>query len=131
MEWFTLISPILKLVDKIIPDANKAMELKAEIQKMMIENQAEGQKTLREIAVAEISGNWFQSSWRPLLSYTSIFLLFWEFFLKGIVEAVFEVSISSGGVENIVAVSGLWLGIYGVSRTLEKTGSSIRLGKDG
>jgi len=126
----TILGPILSIIDKAVPDRTEANRLKAEIEKAVIENQAELQKTMRDIAVAEISGNWFQSSWRPLLSYTFIFLVFWVYFLKGVIEASFGVVLISGDSQDIIALGTVWSAVYGLGRTFEKTGSSVSIGKD-
>lgn len=125
-----ILAPIFKIIDKAVPDSTKAMELKAEIERAVLENKAELQKTMREIAIAEISGNWFQSSWRPLLSYLFIFLVFWVFFLKGVLELSFGVEITSGTAEEIMTFGTVWAAVYGLGRTFEKTGSSISFRKD-
>ena len=124
----TILGPILKVIDKAIPDRTEANRLKAEIEKAVIENKAALIQTMREIAVAEIKGNWFQSSWRPLLSYTFIFLVFWVYFLKGIVEVMIGVDLESGTVSDITALGSVWAAVYGLGRTFEKTGSSVKIG---
>lgn len=131
MEFLsTILGPIFKIIDKAIPDQTKAMELKAEIERMTLENKAEVQKTMREIAVSEIQGNRFQSSWRPLLSYMVIFLAFWIFFLKGVLEAVFSVSISSGTSGDLITIMTVWSAVYGLGRSFEKSGSTIKVGQE-
>lgn len=125
----TILGPILKIIDKAVPDATEANRLKAEIEKTVLENKAELLKTMREIAVAEIQGNWFQSSWRPLLSYAFIFLIVWVYFLKGVLEATFGVIITSGSSEDIMALGTVWSAVYGLGRSFEKTGSSVNVGR--
>lgn len=124
----TILGPILTIIDKAVPDVAEATRLKAEIEKAVIANEAELMKTMREIAVAEVQGNWFQSSWRPLLSYTFIFLVFWVYFLKGVLEATFGVLIVSGSPDEIMSLGTVWAAVYGLGRTFEKTNSSIKLG---
>jgi hypothetical protein len=125
-----ILAPVFSIIDKAIPDKTRALELKADIEKAVIENRAELQKTMREIAVAEVSGNWFQSSWRPLLSYLFIFLVFWVFFLKGVLELSFGVTIESGTGEEIMTFGTVWAAVYGLGRTFEKTGSSVSFKRD-
>ena len=123
-----ILSPIFKIIDKAVPDKTEANRLKAEIEMTVLDNKAELMKTMREIAVAEIQGNWFQSSWRPLLSYTLIVLITWVLMLKGIVEASFGVVITSGTADDIVMLGTIWSAVYGLGRTFEKTGSTLKMG---
>lgn len=125
-----ILAPIFKIIDKAIPDKTKAMELKAEIEKMTLENKAQMNATLKEIAVAEIQGNWFQSSWRPLLSYSVIFLFVWVGFLKGVVTAVTGVEISSVDMSDLLTFGTVWASVYGLGRTFEKSGSSVSFKRD-
>lgn len=125
-----ILGPILNIIDKAVPDKTEANRLKAEIEKAVIENGAELLKTMREIAVAEIQGNWFQSSWRPLLSYSFIFLIMWVYFFKGVMEAVFGIHIESGSVQDITQLGTVWSAVYGLGRSFEKTGSTIKVGKE-
>lgn len=125
-----ILGPVFRIIDKVVPDTAEATRLKAEIEKATIANQAELMKTMREIAVAEIQGNWFQSSWRPLLSYTFIFLIAWVYFAKGVIEAVFGVTIESGTVSEITQLGTVWSAVYGLGRSFEKTGSTIKIGKE-
>lgn len=123
-----ILSPVLSIIDKAIPDRTEANRLKAEIEKTVLENQAELGRTMREIAVAEVSGNWFQSSWRPLLSYTFIFLVLWVYFLKGVMESFLGIQIESGTSADIMTFGTVWSAVYGLGRTMEKTGSSLGAG---
>lgn len=122
-----ILGPVFKIIDKVVPDTAEATRLKAEIEKATIANQAELMKTMREIAVAEVSGNWFQSSWRPLLSYTFIFLVLWVYFIKGVLEATFGITIESGSAQEIMALGTVWSAVYGLGRSFEKTGSQIKI----
>lgn len=126
----TILGPILDIIDKAVPDKTEANRLKAEIEKTVLENKAELLKTMKEIAVAEINGNWFQSSWRPLLSYTFIFLVLWVYFVKGVLEATFGVVIQSGSPQEIMALGTVWSAVYGLGRSFEKTSSSIQIGSN-
>lgn len=123
-----ILGPVFKIIDKVVPDTAEATRLKAEIEKATIANQAELMKTMREIAVAEVSGNWFQSSWRPLLSYTFIFLVLWVYSIKGVLEATFGITIESGSAQEIMALGTVWSAVYGLGRSFEKTGSQIKIG---
>ena len=64
-----LIGPVTGLLDKFIPDQDTKIKLAHEIATM-------GEKHAQEIALQQIEvlkadakGNWFQSSWRPLIGW--------------------------------------------------------------
>ena len=64
-----LIGPVTGLLDKFIPDADKKAELAHKIATM-------SERHAQELALAQIDvlkedakGNWFQSSWRPLIGW--------------------------------------------------------------
>jgi hypothetical protein len=64
-----LIGPVTGLLDKFIPDQDTKVKLAHEIATM-------GEKHAQEIALQQIEvlkadakGNWFQSSWRPLIGW--------------------------------------------------------------
>jgi len=64
-----LIGPVTGLLDKFIPDADQKAKLAHEIATM-------SEKHAQELALAQIKvnqeeakGNWFQSSWRPLIGW--------------------------------------------------------------
>ena len=66
-----LIGPVTGLLDKFIPDADQKAKLAHDIATM-------SEKHAQELALAQIDvlkedakGNWFQSSWRPLIGWIS------------------------------------------------------------
>ncbi|MDX1408409.1 MAG: 3TM-type holin [Saprospiraceae bacterium] len=77
-----LISPVASLLDKFIPDADERAKLAHEIA-TLAERQA------HEIALAQIEvnkqdakGNWFQSSWRPLVGWVCAVAFAYHFVLQ-------------------------------------------------
>ena len=67
----SLIQPVSKLLDKAIPDTDLKRKLSHEIATI-------AEKQAHELAMAQVNvnkeeakGNWFQSSWRPLIGWIS------------------------------------------------------------
>jgi hypothetical protein len=65
----SLIQPVSKLLDKAIPDTDLKRKLSHEIATI-------AEKQAHELAMAQVNvnkeeakGNWFQSSWRPLIGW--------------------------------------------------------------
>lgn len=73
----TLIGPISSIVNKLIPDPDKAAEIQAEIEKALIAKQAEVDKAIAEAARAQTEINLkeaenpslFVSGWRPFIGW--------------------------------------------------------------
>jgi len=74
-----LIGPVSSLLDKFIADADQKAALAHEIATM-------AEKQAHEVALAQIEvnkmeaqGNWFQSSWRPLVGWVCAISFGWHF----------------------------------------------------
>jgi hypothetical protein len=94
---FNLILPIIgTLVDRLIPDINKAGETKAELAKLAIEAEANYQKleAERNQAQAEInkieaaSSNVFVSGWRPFIGWICGVAFLYHFVLQPFVTFI-------------------------------------------
>lgn len=68
-----LIEPVTGLLEKVIPDRDQAARLAHEINTMSEKHSQE--RVLQQIEVLKLDakGNWFQSSWRPLAGYVTVF----------------------------------------------------------
>ena len=62
-----IISGILGIIDKVVPDTAEATRIKGEIQALALADDLEELKSAASIIQAEASGNWLQRSWRPIL----------------------------------------------------------------
>lgn len=79
-----LIGPVSDLLGKVIPDTNERAKLAHEIATM-------AEKQAHEVALAQIEvnkeearGNWFQSSWRPMVGHVCAVAFAWHFVLQPI-----------------------------------------------
>ena len=75
----SLIGPVSNILDKFIADADQKAALAHEIATM-------AEKQAHEVAIAQIEvnkmeaqGNWFQSSWRPLVGWVCAISFGWHF----------------------------------------------------
>lgn len=75
----SLIGPVSNILDKFIADADQKAALAHEIATM-------ASKQAHEVAIAQIEvnkmeaqGNWFQSSWRPLVGWVCAISFGWHF----------------------------------------------------
>lgn len=79
--WLTLITaalgPVTSIINKLIPDPDKAAEVKASIEKALIEQQGEVEKAIAEAAQAQTAINLkeaespslFVAGWRPFIGW--------------------------------------------------------------
>ena len=64
-----LIGPVSSIIDKVIPDKDQAAKLAHEVATMADRHSQELALAQLEILKADAKGNWFQSSWRPLIGW--------------------------------------------------------------
>ena len=64
-----LIQPVTKILDKFIPDADTKQQIAHELATMSEKHIHEIAKAQIEVNKEEAKGNWFQSSWRPLIGW--------------------------------------------------------------
>ena len=67
----SLIHPISKILDKAIPDQDLKRKLSQELATMADKHSHEVVMAQLEVLKADAQGNWFQSSWRPLIGWIS------------------------------------------------------------
>jgi len=128
----TIIGPITGIIDKAVPDADLRRKLKQDIRAKLIEQETTLVTAARDVIVAEAQGgSWMQRNWRPMTMLTFAAIVANNYLVAPYVQAF-------GGVAVVLEIPpGMWglmtmgLGGYVVGRTLEKTGSSIRIGAAG
>ncbi len=114
----SLFTPAANLIEKIVTKDNDKLALKnqlsqieAQVSTKMMELQMKALEMQAQVAAAEQqSGNWISKSWRPLVSIIfagNIMLMGYGFIPYN---------------ELIIQVSGMFLGIYGIGRSIEKRG---------
>lgn len=69
MVLANLIAPATKILDKFIPDADTKNKLAHELATMADKHAQEALMAQLAINKEEARGNWFQSSWRPLIGW--------------------------------------------------------------
>ena len=125
MIFDTIISSATEILTRFIPDKNERAKAAHEIATM-------SQRHAHEIALAQIEvnkleaqGNWFQSSWRPLVGWVCAASFAWHFVLQPVI--VFGITMSGGTVPalpefdmaSLMTVLGGLLGLGGL-RTFER-----------
>jgi hypothetical protein len=125
-----LIAPVSEIIRELVPDGDKRFELERQIEKLLIAQEAEFVKAGRDVVVAEAKGeSWLQRNWRPVSMLVFVAVIANNYLIAPYVQAF-------GGVSVVLEIPpGMWgllsmgLGGYVVGRSLEKTGSHIRIGR--
>ena len=68
--WQVILPSIFSLVDKLIPDQQAAANAKLKVMEMQQSGQLKVFEGAVKILTTEMSGNWLQKSWRPLVMLT-------------------------------------------------------------
>ena len=123
----SLIQPVSKLLDKAIPDTDLKRKLSHEIATM-------AEKQAHELAMAQVNvnkeeakGNWFQSSWRPLIGWICGISLAINYMVSPIC-AGFGITIPQADMSVMMPLLFGMLGIAGM-RSYDKTKKTDTKGK--
>ena len=127
-----IIGPVTDLLSEYIEDPDERARLEAELRQRLLEHEGSLVEASRDVVVAEAQGeSWVQRSWRPVTMLSFVAILCNNYILVPWLQAF--------GVETVAVLDmpdGLWtlltvgLGGYVVGRSLEKTGSGIRIGSE-
>jgi len=125
MSWLSALPLVGNILDKILPSKDKKIDKQiAEMDLSSSENEVKN--TTSQIVKEESSGNFLQRSWRPLLMYIFIMILFNNSILVPIFSYYFNITLATLSypndlpVEMIYAVSG-----YMGFRTIEKVAGKV------
>ena len=113
-----LIEPVSGLLGKVIQDKDQAAKLAHEIATMSDKHAQELAMAQLEILKADAQGNWFQSSWRPLVGWICAISLGINFMVSPIC-AGFGINIPQADMSVMMPLLLGMLGIGGL-RSLDK-----------
>jgi hypothetical protein len=114
-----LIKPVTKILNKVIPDADKRQQIAHEIATMSEKHVHEIAKAQIEVNKEEAKGNWFQSSWRPATAWICV-AGFAVNFLISPLAAPFGIVVPQADTSTMLPVLMGMLGLGGM-RSYEKT----------
>ncbi len=114
-----LIKPVTKILNKVIPDADKRQQIAHEIATMSEKHVHEIAKAQIEVNKEESKGNWFQSSWRPATAWICV-AGFAVNFLISPLAAPFGIVVPQADTSTMLPVLMGMLGLGGM-RSYEKT----------
>lgn len=112
-----------KAVDRVVPDADQAEQLKAQLTLAALQQDAGALQAAADIIRAEAQGeSWLQRNWRPLLMLTVVAIIGNNYLVAPYVNALF----GAGTAPVLDLPDRLWdlmtlgVGGYVVGRTAEK-----------
>ena len=121
MTWAAAIPVIGKIIEKIIPDLDKAAEAKKSLLDMAVKGELDELAQRAGIIKAEAGGDgWLQRSWRPIvmLIFTALIVARWLGWSAPDLSEAVELKLFS--------IVQLGLGGYVASRGIEKVADKIR-----
>jgi|TARA_R110001599_G_scaffold88942_1_gene235941 hypothetical protein len=118
MAITALIAPATKLLGKFIQDKDKKAELAHKLATMADEHAQQLALAQIKLNTEEAKGNWFQSSWRPLIGWIAGFSLAINYLISPIC-AGFGVNIPQADMSVMMPLLLGMLGIGGL-RSLDK-----------
>ena len=123
-----LIGPVTGLLDKFIEDKDQKNALAHEISTMAAKQGHELALAQIEVLKADAKGNWFQSSWRPLLGWISGLSLGINYMVSPIC-AGFGITIPQADMSVMMPLMFGMLGIGGM-RSYDKMKNTDTKGKE-
>ncbi len=110
-----------KAIDKAVPDAGQALELKGAVAAHIHQLAEIELKGAVDIILAEARGeSWLQRNWRPLLMLTCIAIIANNYVLYPYLKAVFGWGVALELPESLWELLKIGVGGYVVGRSLEK-----------
>ncbi len=125
-----IISAIFPLLDKIIPDVDERMRVQSELTLAAMDNESSFTESMSNQIMEELKQtSWYVKGWRPTISWMLIIMNVWNWIIRPVAIAVASVDIEPIPSDVLLTMTGLWTSVYGIGRTIEKTGSSFKIGK--
>ena len=121
MSLVSTIPLVGKVIDKIFPDKNKAIEAKAALTEMVINGELDELEQQAGVIKAEAQGeSWLQRTWRPLvmLTFTALIVCRWMGWASPDLSEALELK--------LLGIVQLGIGGYIASRGVEKVAQSIK-----
>ncbi len=125
-----VITAIFPLLDKIIPDVDERMRVQSELTMAAMDKESSFTESMSAQIVEELKQtSWYVKGWRPTISWMLILMNVWNWVLRPVASVSFGVDIEGIPADVLLTMTGLWTSVYGIGRTIEKTGSSFKIGK--
>lgn len=129
MEFLNvLLGPLLKIIDKAVPDKTEANKIQGEITKVLIDQQSEIMQTMKDITLKELDGSGYQRNWRPTLSWMVIAMWPYNYIIRPMTIQAVGFDLPEIPPDALNSVTMMWTSVYSLGRSFEKSGSNITVG---
>lgn len=123
-----MLSDIIKIIGKVVPDGNEAAKLQAQIETSYNKALEEGVKADTNIRLAEMqSDSWLQKSWRPisaLIVFLTIFVRYPLYHALMLIVGYFNLNIYLPSLEplpmDFYGMATAFISLYAFGRSQEK-----------
>ena len=122
------IEPFMGVLSELVTDKDELARLKKELTESLIQQETKFVEASASVVLAEAKGSWMQRNWRPGLMWTYIAIIFNNYILFPYGATLgFDVSMLEFPPD-FWTMMNICVGGYVVGRTVEKTGSTMRVG---
>ena len=122
-----LLPTIGKVIDRAVPDKDKAQELKHDIQTQLIDLNTAELQAAQKVITAEASGHsWLQRNWRPLLMLVIVAIVFNNYVLFPYVELFGGKATILELPDKLFNLMSIGVGGYIVGRSGEKIADKLK-----
>lgn len=129
MEFLNiLLGPLLKIIDKAVPDKTEANKIQGEITKLLIDQNSELAKTMRDVTLKELDGSPYQRNWRPTLSWMVIAMWPYNYVIRPMAAQATGLDLPEIPSDALNSITMMWTSVYSLGRSFEKSGSNITIG---
>lgn len=125
--WGPIITAVLGIADKAIPDREARDKFKAEITAQILSNDSELLKATSQVITAEAQGeSWIQRNWRPITMLVFVFII-----ANNYVLAPYAMALIEWEIPTLAIPQGMWgllqlgIGGYIASRGAEKVAHTM------
>ena len=112
--------PVLEIIDKLVPDKDKANELKSELSLTLLGLDSEILDAQKSVIMAESQGSWLQRNWRPglMVLFAGLITAHWFGFTPQ--------NMSDSVVNSLLDIVMVGVGGYVVGRSGEKIARTLK-----
>lgn len=110
-----VIEKVGDIIDQLVPDKDKAIEIKAKLQTMDLKNAKTELEAQVAIVVAEANGGYLQRNWRPITMLCFVLVIMWNYFIA----VIFTFPLTPIPTEMWELIK-LGMGGYVIGRSVEK-----------
>lgn len=123
----TVTGPLFNVIDEAVEDKDQANQLKAAIQRRLIDQQDAALQSQMKVILAEATGeSWLQRNWRPLLMTVIVAIVGNNYLIAPYLGAMFNIGLQLALPDALWNLMTLGVGGYIAGRSGEKIAGTLR-----